>query len=117
MKAATQTMKAIAEKLRQADPKKWTQEKLANAFGVGDSTVSRWEDEWDVLHNSRTGNVQQPEKPDARVKLTGEGKAQAIVRVKAGESQAQVAADYGVSKSTVSRVLAARMRWCPASIW
>ena len=99
-------MKASAKALREEDPKKWTQERLAQTFGVDQATVSRWVDE-DGMHNMQTHNVQrEPEKPDARVKLTKEGKAKAIERVKAGESITQVAADLGVNKSTVSRIFA-----------
>lgn len=100
-------MKASAKALREENPKKWTQERLAQTFGVDQKTVSRWEAEWDSLHNRQTPNTQrEPEKPDARVKLTKEGKAKAIERVKAGESITQVAADLGVNKSTVSRIVA-----------
>ena len=78
-------MKASAKALREENPKKWTQERLAQTFGVAQNTVSDWEAEW-ALHNIGTDNMQrEPEKPDARVKLTADGKAKAIERVKAGE--------------------------------
>ncbi len=100
-------MKASAKALREENPKKWTQEKLAETFGITQQCVAKWQDEWDSLHDTTGGNMQrEPEKPDARVKLTKEGKAKAIERVKAGESITQVAADLGVNKSTVSRIFA-----------
>lgn len=59
---------------------------LAVTFGITQQCVAKWQDEWDSLHNMQTHNVQhEPEKPDARVKLTADGKAKAIERVKAGE--------------------------------
>ena len=97
-------MQATAKKLREADPKKWTQERLAQVFGVSQRAVAYWEAEWTTMHNRSASNVQQaPQKPDSRVKLSTEAKAQAGARVKAGETQAQVAADYGVDQAAVSR--------------
>ena len=69
-------LKATAKALREEDPKKWTQERLAQTFGVDQKTVSRWEAEWEGMHNRQTPNTQhESAKPDARVKLTADGKA------------------------------------------
>ncbi|MDO8630622.1 MAG: DNA methyltransferase, partial [Phycisphaerales bacterium] len=44
-------------------------------------------------------------KPDARVKLTAAQKREVINRVEAGQSQTQVAADFGVSQKQVSNIV------------
>lgn len=104
------SMQATAKKLRETDPKKWTQERLAQTFGVDRTTVTKWESDWD-MHNVNVHIVQQaPQKPDSRVKLSTEAKAEAVARVKAGESQAQVAADFGVDRATVSRAVKAEQK-------
>src|SRR5262249_41028213 len=46
-------------------------------------------------------------KPDARVKLSTDQKKEVARRVRGGETQTQVAADYGVSQRQISNVVAA----------
>lgn len=98
-------MKATAKKLREQDPTTWTQEKLAVTFGVSQPLIAAWEAEWDMRIIS-PDNVHKP-KPDARIKLSKDAKSAIVERVQAGEPQKQVAADYGVTQSTVSRVVKA----------
>lgn len=58
---------------------------LAVTFGVARETVRNWEADWVLQNDSSVNTQREPEKPDARVKLTADGKAKAIERVKAGE--------------------------------
>lgn len=83
-------MKLTAAKLRAEDAKKWTQAKVAEALGVAQQTVSDWFPT--VRSNTGAGKASKP-KPDARTKVTPEGKQKAYERVVAGETQEQVAAD------------------------
>lgn len=94
-KAVRKIMKATAKKLRKRDPKTWTQERLAVTFGVDRTTVSRW----------FTTDVQQHngcDQPSARVVIPKSEHAVILARLDAGETQEQVAADYGVTQPTVS---------------
>jgi DNA-binding XRE family transcriptional regulator len=101
----------INRTLREEDPAVWTQERLAVAFGVTQQCIAVWEDEWaptdEVMHNTSSCIMH---KPDARVRLTKGGKARAVERVLDGEAQEQVAADYGVSQSTISRAVTSHQR-------
>jgi len=96
-------MKETAKKLREEDAKKWTQAKVAEALGVEQNTVSRWLD--DNKSNIRSDKANNPAPPDARVKLNKAAKEVAVQQVKAGKTQAQVAADFGVSQATVSNLV------------
>lgn len=91
-------MQAIAAELRGEDPKRWTQKALARMFGVGRQTVSDW-----FTSNAGSGNASKPV-PDARVSVPRERRAEVRERVEAGESQAQIAADLGVSQQRVSQI-------------
>lgn len=94
------SMKKTAERLRTEDAKKWTQSKVAKALGVAQQTVADW-----LSNNTGAGKATKP-KPDARVALSESAQNKAFDRVKAGESQSQVAADFGVSQKTISNVVA-----------
>jgi hypothetical protein len=76
-------MKGVAKRLRQEDPKKWTQEALGAVFGVGQNTVSDW-----FMRNidGDTTHTAQP-KPDARVKLNAAAQDEIIERLDDGESR------------------------------
>lgn len=87
----------IAKRLRELDAKKWTQKRLAELLGIGQQTVSDW-----FSNNTESGISS---KPDARVKLSEDAKRVVAERIEAGETQAQVAADFGVSQKTASNVL------------
>jgi len=114
-KDAHKRMKVTAEKLREENAKKWTQAKVATELGVARPTVETW-----LMHNDKdvkthTAKKPPPPKPDARITLGADAKADVVKRVKTGESQAQVAADYGVAQSTVSRaVKGASLGWADA---
>jgi len=88
-------MKAIAKQLREDNPKKNTQKRVARLLGVSQPTISQW---WDI----NTIESNNAYKPDARTKVTPEAKVVIVDRVNAGELQTQVAADYGITQPLVS---------------
>lgn len=95
-------MKRVAESLRAENAKQNTQQKIAALLGVSRECIRDW-----FMTN---GVDAKGHKPDARVKLTKEQKAEAVARVEAGESQVQVAADYGVNQSLISKLVARENR-------
>jgi site-specific DNA-methyltransferase (adenine-specific) len=101
---AKRKMKETARKLRAEDAKKWTLKKVAASLGVHFDTVSGW-----FTTNSEFRNGSKP-RPDARVKVAPEAKPAIAERVEAGEPQAQVAADIGVSQQAVSRIVKAERK-------
>jgi predicted transcriptional regulator len=103
---AHKKMKATAAKLREEDPKKWTQAKVAAALGVAQQTVSDWFPKATTDTGSGNG-CKPPPRPDARTKLNPAAKQDVVAQVEAGKSQAQVAANYGVTQQMVSRYVAA----------
>jgi site-specific DNA-methyltransferase (adenine-specific) len=99
-------MKAIAKALREENPKKNTQKRVAALLGVGRETVRDWFTD-KRGHNGGSAKVTPPTpRPDARVVLSRDQKAEAVKRCKDGETQKQVAADLGVSEATVKRQVA-----------
>lgn len=95
--------KEIAKRLREEDAKRWTQKRVAEVLGVAESTVRLWEN----TTNRRAadgGKTAKEPKPDARVKLNTAAKRAIAERVIKGEKQEQVAADFGVSQQTISKV-------------
>lgn len=96
-KDVAKKQREIAKRLRKADAKRWTQAAVGALLGVSQHCVSQW------FTNIRGDNSKSPA-PDARVKLTTPAKEEVVRRVLAGEEQKQVAADFGVSEATVSKV-------------
>lgn len=92
---ALKTCKSIALELKQENK---TQAHVAKLLGVKQAAVSRW------LTPIIPGNKRRKTAPDSRVKLSQDAKKELTKRVKAGESQAQVAADFGVTQQHVSKV-------------
>lgn len=90
-------MKRMAKAWREADPKVWTQEKVARSLGVARETVRDW-----FKSNGVTANTCNP---DARVKLNADAQRVAAERVAAGEPQQQVAADFKVSQQAISNIV------------
>ena len=82
-----------------ADPKEWTQQAVGALLGVARNTVSDW-----FITNVGADNTNKTPTPDARVKLNTPAKEVIAVRVESGESQQQIAADFGVSQATVSNI-------------
>ena len=93
------TQREIAKKLRAADPKRWTQEAVGTLLGVARETVRDW-----FTTNGGDANGSKAPAPDARVKLNTPAKEAVVARRQAGETQQQVAADFGVSQQTVSNI-------------
>ena len=99
IKEVAKQQKQIATNLREADPKKWTQQAVGALLGVARNTVSVW-----FSTNVNDDNTTKKPTPDARVKLNAAAKEAVAVRVEAGESQEQIAADFGVCQKTVSNI-------------
>lgn len=104
--------KALAGRLREAGK---TQEEVAVLLGVARQTVGYWEGPAPVpvISNANLGITDNTPaeppalpKPDVRVKVNPVQRPVIAQRVQAGESQAQVAADYGVKQNTVSTIVA-----------
>ena len=82
-------MKLVAEKLRNEDPKKNTQSRIAQILGVAQQTVSDWSGT-----NTASGISS---KLDARVKVSSECWPVICQRIESGENREQVAADFGIT--------------------
>ena len=74
----------------------------ARMTGVPQQTASRWDEENLPLSNTHVGFTKLP---DTRFSISKADRQSLTERVKAGESQAQVAADYGISKGRVSQIV------------
>jgi len=83
---------SAASRLRDEDPKKWTQARIAKEFGVSRQAVQAWFS----MPNAKSGNTHKP-REDARVKVDPTSKPVIAERVASGETQEQVAADYGLT--------------------
>jgi N6-adenosine-specific RNA methylase IME4/plasmid maintenance system antidote protein VapI len=92
-------MKDTAYKLREEDPKKWTQREVATVLGVSREAVKKW------FSNGTSTKAKQTEKPDARVSVPKAKRPEIVERVEAGEKVEQVAADLGVTKGRVSQIV------------
>jgi len=115
-------MKKVAKELREEDAKRWTQKRLAGVFGVARSTVEYWFAKTDrsndkTVITSKDSDTEPDDAPapDARVKLSPKDKPIIAARVAAGETQEQVAADYGVSQRTVSTIVKAEAKQAEAA--
>ena len=88
-----QTQIAVAKEMKAEGD---TQDLIAIRLGVNQSTVARW-----LTPNMQPHNMRD----DLRLKLSSDDERVIHDRVQAGESQAQVAADYGISQQHASRVV------------
>lgn len=103
-----QKQKAIAKQLREQDAKRWTQKEVAAVLGVTQKTVCEWmASDISNIPGYKANNPKQPPKPkpDARVKVNTDAKKAIAERVAAGETQAKVAADFGITQGAVSQVV------------
>jgi site-specific DNA-methyltransferase (adenine-specific) len=98
---------ATAARLRKQDPKRWTESALAQVFGVTQQCVSGWlrPITFTTSCNGYNRTASDDRRPDARAKLNRAAQEDILFRVRAGESQAQVAADYGITQPTVSKTV------------
>ena len=92
------TMKQVAFALRKEDAKKNTQAVVAAMLGVARSTVESW-----FAPNDRDVKGRNSA-PDARVRVPKTGRLVIVERVDAGETQEQIAADFGVTRQQVSKI-------------
>lgn len=81
------------------------QEEIATRLVVDQTTVSRW-----LTPNMQQHKGRKKEESDCRIKLMHAAKVEITKRIDAGEPQAQVAADYGVSQQQVSKVAKAERK-------
>jgi DNA-binding XRE family transcriptional regulator len=92
-------MRQTAIALRKQDPKRYTQEKLAESLGVSRQVISKWTNAGEGSIATR-GNASLA--PDARMTIPKDHILLIVARSKKGESQAQIAADYKVTKACQS---------------
>ncbi len=90
----------------------WTQERIGKVLGVKQNTISDWLGMPIIAaDNGHTPEPSDPPAPppastDCRVKLSKAQKEKIVERVLGnGESQEQVASDYGINQGTVSRLV------------
>lgn len=86
--------KATAALLRESGK---TQSQTAKLLGVSQPTVAAWEDRSNI-------SADKGSKPDSRTKVAKEQHVTIAKRLADGETQSQVAADYGVSQRQVSNI-------------
>lgn len=89
-----------ARKLREQDPVRFTQPVIAKMLGIAQQTVSSW-----LTSNTSDGSSCENE-PDAKVKVPSSCHATILDRIETGESQRQIAADYGVTQQAISYIVA-----------
>lgn len=99
---ANEARKAIARELSAEGAK---QKEIAVKLGASQQTISNWLKEDISDTNGGKSNNSGPR--DQRVVVPKEEYETIAERVEAGESQAQVAADYGISQGRVSQVVQA----------
>lgn len=77
----------------------WTQQEVAQVLGIDRSSVSKGEKASNVkIHNACAT-------ADLRLKVGKRHRQEIVERVKAGEKQEQVAADYGITRQRVSQLV------------
>lgn len=98
-KSVEKRQREIAKKLRETDAKRWTQKAVGALLGVAQQTVQGW-----FSSDTEAGNATKTPTPDARVKLNTAAKEVVLARLEAGETQQQIAADFGVCQKTISNI-------------
>jgi site-specific DNA-methyltransferase (adenine-specific) len=78
-----------------------TQAEVGAALGVARRTIAHW------LANIPNGEVAKRNKPDNRVKVPVGARPEIVERIEAGETQAQVAADFGVNQPAIAKIVRA----------
>lgn len=96
-KDARNKMMAVAKALKAEDKAANTQPVIARKLGVSQATVSGW-----LMPSIKTDKTH---KHDSRVKIPVQANPAIVDRVESGEKQEQVAADYGVAQSQISRIV------------
>jgi 16S rRNA G966 N2-methylase RsmD len=101
-------MKQVAAKLRAEDPKKNTQQRVAELLGVSRECVSKWFQRGRRRLHDGTSTGMHDESAflaDARFTIPARLRPEIIKRHLAGEPQVRIAADYKVDPSTISRIV------------
>ena len=93
---STEQSKQIMKVLRERGH---TQEETAEILGVERQTIDNWEED---ISNAKNGITYQP--PDLRVSVPRQEYATIYERIKQGESQRQVAADYKITQPRISQI-------------
>lgn len=101
-KEVTKNAKRVAKQLRELD-KTWTQKRIAETLGVARETVRDW-----FMPNG--GSAKTHNTTDSRTKVNPKAKPVIADRVACGASQSQVASDYGITQSQVSRIVTAEAK-------
>ena len=78
----------------------YSQDAIGKLFGVPRQTVDNWLD--DRMHIAEISNMHTP---DSRIKIPKSEYPKILERIEAGETQSQIAADYGVDQGTISRTI------------
>jgi N6-adenosine-specific RNA methylase IME4/predicted XRE-type DNA-binding protein len=86
----------LIAKLRQMG---WSQEKVAETIGIAQSRVS------DLSKNTSIIDFDNACIPDLRYKISKEHEEEIFKRYQQGETQEQLAADYGISQQRVSQII------------
>lgn len=101
--------KAIATALRKTGL--FTQEEVASLVGVSRRRVGQMEEEAPEGGGGSNGRISiaspPPIIPDQRIKLPPPAREEIVARAEEGETQAQIAADYGVTRRRVGQIVAA----------
>ncbi|HJT33690.1 MAG TPA: ParB N-terminal domain-containing protein [Pirellulales bacterium] len=108
-KAALAAMKAVARALREEDPKKNTQKRIAELLGVSRACVEKWFQRRGALHNQtclKSADTLRESDflADARITIPHKIRPAIVKRCESGEPLATIAADFKVAKSTISRI-------------
>lgn len=98
MAAVRAKQREVANKLRESDPKKWTQKRVAATVGVTRQAVAKW---WDT--SNATSCITS--KPDGRLSLTKEQKARIVEQAASGETQSSLADEFKICQQRVSQIL------------
>jgi DNA modification methylase/DNA-binding XRE family transcriptional regulator len=91
--------KEVANALHTQDPLRFKQEILANLLGVSQPTIHSW-----IISNISADKANNG-RSDARVRIPKNEHKAILTRYHAGETQAQLAADYGVTQGTISQII------------
>ena len=96
-------IKAIALELRK---QKKSQKEVAGLVGVHRSTISKWEKDTNDTSNVKIHNAcSEDNNLDLRISIRRELYEDIYRRVKSGESQSRIAAEYKISQQRVSQIV------------
>lgn len=90
---------------------KWTQEEIAGIFGVDRTTISNWlpkvrtNGNIPIRHTSENETTEQQPIIDLRVKLSKKQREDIYERHKTGKTQQEIADNYKVNRSTISKII------------